>query len=106
MKLMLLIIVRRISFYVYILLFIAGLIFGLIAQDKVIIFLAIGYLVFLMLVYTISILYMGLSKKNRDFFIRKQLAFNDQNILTKTPISEEAIEWKAFIRWRKIGGYY
>jgi hypothetical protein len=49
---------------------------------------------------------MGLSDKNRNFFLKRQYIINDESILEKTPISESTIKWDTFIKWEKIAGYY
>ncbi|MFC2041135.1 YcxB family protein [Chloroflexota bacterium] len=104
MKLNLLIGTRRSSFYFFIAIFFALLIVGLLARDKGII--AFVYLAFMIIVCAISTLYMGLSKKNRNFFLKRQYTFNDENVLIKAPIAEEVVKWDAFINWEKMGGYY
>ena len=68
------------------------LILGLLAENNTIV-IAFGYLTLMILLYTISILYMGLSSKNRNYFLKKQLTFNDENVLVKAAILEGVVKW-------------
>jgi transposase InsO family protein len=64
------------------------------------------YLIFLILVFSLSILRAGLSSKNRNFFLPVKYVFTDEIVTLTSPISTEMIKWEAFIKWKGISKYY
>ena len=104
MKLNILLLFRQWSFYFIVGMFLVCLIAGITTELSLII--AFIYLFLIVLVYSVSILYMGLSSKNRNFFLPAQYVFNDEGVSIKTTISDETSKWDIFIEWKKISGYY
>ncbi|MFC1971952.1 YcxB family protein [Chloroflexota bacterium] len=66
----------------------------------------IGSLVLIILVYSFEILRMGLSSKNRNFFLTRRFIFSDEDVSSTTPLSQGVVKWDAFIKWKKIAGFY
>jgi hypothetical protein len=58
------------------------------------------------LFYTIWLVYQCFARKNRNFFIRRQFIFNDENIVVKISAGEQVIKWEAFQQWKKMAGCY
>ena len=106
MKLVLLMIVRRASFVFLLVTCFFFLIIGLLAGDRVYVIIAGSGLALVALIDTIQILYMGLSPKNRNFFLNLHFVFSDENVVVKSPVSEEVVKWEAFVNCKKIAGYF
>jgi hypothetical protein len=48
----------------------------------------------------------ALSKSNRINFVKNHYTINENGIINTTSISEDVYRWKAFLKWKRIPGYY
>ncbi|MFC1902269.1 YcxB family protein, partial [Chloroflexota bacterium] len=104
MKLLSIIVFRQWNFYLLVVVMMLLAFLSVITEKSIL--LAWVVVIFAFLYYIIKILYMGLSSKNRNFFLRLKYVFNAEDITINSPISNEVVKWEAFIRWRKIAGHY
>ena len=100
-KLSCLIILHRWTFYV-ILLFLA--LFFLISWPDI--FIATACLVIVLFYYIFPVFHMGLSSKNRNFFLQKRCVVSDEGLSITSEISQSSAKWDAFIKWQDIDGFY
>jgi hypothetical protein len=67
---------------------------------------ALAFLIFILLVYSIAIIYAAFSSKNRNFFLPMRYVFIDNGVSQESSMSHSTMKWTAFVKWRKIAGYY
>jgi len=103
MNLLWLLYLRQWSFKFVAVLFFFSVIFSLLTQDFIP---TIILIVLMALVYSVTILYMGLSPKNKNFFLRTHFTFDNDKIIEKNPVGESTVKWEAIINWKKVGGFY
>jgi hypothetical protein len=102
-KIILLMITRSWSFYFFPALLAVAIVLGAVLGNYI--YAGIIALVFI-LFYAIAILNLTFSQKNRNFFQAKKYTFNDGDISIETLRSKSVVKWDAFIKWKRIAGYY
>ena len=92
--------------FIYLTMFIGFLVrFGILTEEKTI-RPAIEFLIVMIVVLALITLFMGLSKKNKNFFLPSVYTINEECVIEKTSISENIYKWDVFVKWENIGGFY
>jgi hypothetical protein len=107
----LLVIARANSFYkFYFYLLITFLIFslipGLLIQNIRTIVTAFLFFLFIVASYTLIQVIQALLKSNKIIFVKNHYTINENGIINKSSSSEDVYKWQAFLKWKKIPGYY
>ncbi|HEX9897024.1 MAG TPA: YcxB family protein [Dehalococcoidales bacterium] len=98
------ILARRWRNCVYIVMFLLTLGVDLIASN--IPYFSLGFLAFIVITYSILIIYAAYTSKHRNYFLPKKFVFSPVEVLIDTPIGSEKSNWDAFISYKKVAGFY
>jgi hypothetical protein len=96
----------KFTFYLIVIPNIFFLIIGLLIQDIRAILMAILFFLFIVAAYTLMLALRALSKSNKIIFSEDHYTINEDGIISNSSNSEVVSKWKAFLKWKKIPGYY
>jgi hypothetical protein len=102
-KIILLMVIRNWSFYVFPALLIAAIVVGAILHTYVYAIIMAAAFIF---IYGISIINAVFSQKNRNFFRPVKYTFGDGDIRVESAITKNTMNWSTFVKWRQLGDYY
>ena len=69
-------------------------------------YLALIYLVVIVILYGGAIFYNTRKRTNRYYFLTKQYRFNGQGVSVKTPVGDQQLKWEQFISWQKLSDIF
>ena len=96
----------KFSFYLIVIPTIFFLIIGLLAQDIRIILTTFLFFLSIVALYTLMQVLRAISKSNKIIFSKDHYTIDEDGIISNSLNSEVVSKWKAFLKWKKIPGYY